>query len=266
MNLANRVLNIPEDDLMVSKSEQPRTDGLLIAVEGMDGSGKSTQAILLYNWIRALGLPVHHTEWNSSPVVAAATKAGKDSKRLKPLTFHLIHAADFADRWSKQIEPMLEVGGIVICDRYKFTALARDGARGVSADIIESNYSFAREPDLTLYFDIPPQVGYDRIVAGRPSLKFYEAGLDMGWTHDPFESYKILQGKIKSIYDDLVERDRIVRVDAMGTVTEVHTRVRELIGQLVNLSAIEPIDENDRLAEMIRMSSFDWGAFEEREE
>ena len=176
-------------------------EGILIAVEGLDGSGKSTQAKLLLNWIRALGLPVHHTEWNSSPFIKAATKEGKDKKRLKPMTFHLIHAADFADRWAQQIEPMLEIGGIVICDRYKFTAMARDGARGVSNDIIEQNYSFALEPDLTIFFDIPPEIGYQRIISGRPSLKWYEAGLDMGWTHDPFESYKILQGKIKSIYD-----------------------------------------------------------------
>jgi dTMP kinase len=243
----------------------PISQGLLIAVEGMDGSGKSTQAMLLFNWIRALGLPVHHTEWNSSPVVAAATKAGKDSKRLKPQTFHLIHAADFADRWSKQIEPMLEVGGIVICDRYKFTAMARDGARGVEREIIESNYSFAREPDITLYFDIPPEIGYDRIVKGRPTLKYYEAGLDMGWTFDPFESYKILQSKIKAIYDGLVEDERIVRVDALGTVTEVQSRVRTLIKQYVDIEKIQPIDENDRMAEMIRMSSFDWGTLEERQ-
>ena len=239
--------------------------GILIAVEGMDGSGKSTQAMLLFNWIHALGLPVHHTEWNSSPVVAAATKVGKDTKRLKPLTFHLIHTADFADRWSKQIEPMLEVGGIVICDRYKFTAMARDGARGVDRATIERNYSFAREPDITLYFDIPPAVGYDRIVTGRPTLKFYEAGLDMGWTFDPFESYKILQGKIKDIYDGLVSEERIVRVDAMGTVADVQTRVRALISEHIDLSNIDPIDENDRTAEMIRMSSFDWSALEEDE-
>ena len=91
-------------------------EGILIAVEGLDGSGKSTQAKLLLNWIRALGLPVHHTEWNSSPFIKTATKEGKDSKRLKPMTFHLIHAADFADRWAQQIEPMLEIGGVVICD------------------------------------------------------------------------------------------------------------------------------------------------------
>ena len=144
----------------------------MIAVEGMDGSGKSTQAMLLFNWIRALGLPVHHTEWNSSPVVAAATKAGKDSKRLKPQTFHLIHAADFADRWSKQIEPMLEVGGIVICDRYKFTAMARDGARGVDRKTIESNYSFAREPDVHCTLISHSKSGTP--VVRQPTLKYYE--------------------------------------------------------------------------------------------
>ena len=85
--------------------------GVLIAVEGMDGSGKSTQAKLLYSWLRAKGMPVHHTEWNSSPVVRTATKAGKTGRRLLPITFHMIHAADFADRYAQQIEPMLEVGG-----------------------------------------------------------------------------------------------------------------------------------------------------------
>jgi len=236
--------------------------GILIAVEGMDGSGKSTQAQLVFNWLRALGLPVHHTEWNSSPAVKNATKIGKETKRLKPMTFHLIHAADFADRWAKQIEPMLEVGGIVICDRYKFTAMARDGAREVEGGVIESNYSFAPEPDLTLYFDIPPEVGYTRIVKGRPTLKWYEAGLDMGWTHDPFESYKILQGKIKNIYDELVESERIVRVDAVGSVAEVQTRVREIINQRIDFKEIDKIEETDRMAETIRSSSFDWKTFE----
>ena len=105
--------------------------GILIAVEGMDGSGKSTQAKLLYHWLRAKGLPVFHTEWNSSKIVKQATKIGKNTRRLLPITFHMIHAADFADRWAQQIEPVLEIGGIVICDRYKYTAMARDGSRDV---------------------------------------------------------------------------------------------------------------------------------------
>ncbi len=137
--------------------------GILIAVEGMDGSGKSTQAKLLYHWLRAKGLPVFHTEWNSSKIVKQATKIGKNTRRLLPITFHMIHAADFADRWAQQIEPVLEIGGIVICDRYKYTAMARDGSRDVPREVIEDTYSFAREPDLTLYFDVPVDVSFDRI-------------------------------------------------------------------------------------------------------
>ena len=112
--------------------------GILIAVEGMDGSGKSTQAKLLYHWLRAKGLPVFHTEWNSSKIVKQATKIGKNTRRLLPITFHMIHAADFADRWAQQIEPVLEIGGIVICDRYKYTAMARDGSRDVPREVTHS--------------------------------------------------------------------------------------------------------------------------------
>lgn len=228
--------------------------GILIAVEGLDGSGKSTQAHLLVRWLEALSLPVHHTEWNSSPLVKQATKAGKTSKRLVPSTFHLIHAADFADRTEQQIEPMLAVGGIVVCDRYKFTAMARDGARGVPRERIENIYSFAREPDLTLFFDAAPAVTLDRILKGRPQLKWYEAGMDMGWTEDPYESYRLLQTKMHEIYSGLCEEGRLVRIDALGQVTEVHARVRAAINEHLDLSEVHRIDLGDSIPGGVRWS------------
>ena len=140
--------------------------------------------------------------------------------------------------------------------------MARDGARGIPPDEVESIYSFAPEPDLTLYFDVPPEVGYQRIVEGRPTLKWYEAGLDMGWTLNPFESYRILQGKIKGIYDTLVEQNRIVRVDALGSVSAVQERVRGVFSEHIDLSSIDAIDESDRVAETLRLSTLDWRQFE----
>ena len=232
--------------------------GILIAVEGMDGSGKSTQAKLLYHWLRAKGLPVYHTEWNSSKIVKEATKMGKSARRLLPITFHMIHAADFADRWARQIEPVLEIDGIVICDRYKYTALARDGSRDVPAEVIEATYAFAREPDLTLYFDVPVDVSFDRIAKGRPKLKYYEAGMDMGWTTDPFESYKIFQGKVSDIYSGLVGQGRMVSLDAIGTVAEVQSRVREAFQEHIDLSKMQTIDHTDRLAQNLSESDIDW--------
>jgi len=237
--------------------------GILIAVEGMDGSGKSTQAKLLYHWLRAKGLPVYHTEWNSSKIVKQATKLGKNERRLSPTTFHLIHAADFADRWAKQIEPVLKIGGIVICDRYKYTAMARDGSRGVPLDIIEKTYSFAREPDLTIYFDVPVNVSFDRIAKGRPTLKYYEAGMDMNWSTDPFESYRIFQSKVSEIYSHLVKEERIERLDATGTVPEVQKRTRLLFEDNIDLSEIFVIDHADRLAENLSKSDIDWLSYRE---
>ena len=235
----------------------------MVAVEGMDGSGKSTQAKRLYPWRRAKGLPGFHTEWNPSKIVKQATKIGKDTRRLLPITFHLIHAADFADRWAQQIEPVLEIGGIVICDRYKYTAMARDGSRDVPREVIEDTYSFAREPDLTLYFDVPVDVSFDRIAKGRPSLKFYEAGLDMGWTTDPFESYRIFQGRVSEIYSGLVDEGRIERLDAEGTVAEVQSRVRETFDKHIALSQVQVIDQPDRLAQNLSESEIDWLTYSE---
>ena len=72
--------------------------GKLFVVEGIDGSGKTTQLSLLAKWLTAEGHRVFVTEWNSSVLVKAATKAGKKKNTLTPMTFSLLHATDFADR------------------------------------------------------------------------------------------------------------------------------------------------------------------------
>ena len=228
--------------------------GVLIAVEGLDGSGKSTQAHLLVEWLRSMGAPVHHTEWNSSPLVASSTKKAKKQKRLKPETFHLIHAADFADRYERQIQPLIEVGGIVVCDRYKFTALARDGSRGIDSDRIEKCYSFAREPDLTLYFKVSPDVSLSRINKGRSQLKYYESGMDMNLSEDPFESYLLLQGRQREIYDGLTQSGRMVDIAADRTIPEVLRSVREIINDKFDIDSISILDPKDRMNETLDFS------------
>ena len=124
--------------------------------------------------------------------------------------------------------------------------------------MIEATYAFAREPDLTLYFDVPVDVSFDRIAKGRPKLKYYEAGMDMGWTTDPFESYRIFQGKVSDIYSGLVEQGRMVSLDALGTVAEVQSRVREAFQKNIDLSKVQTIDQTDRLAQNLSESDIDW--------
>ena len=171
-------------------------DGRLIAVEGLDGSGKSTHIRLLKRWLELEGYKVFFTEWNSSELVKKATRKGKKKKLLTPTTFSLIHATDFADRYERQILPLLKGGYIVLADRYVYTAFARDAVRGCDRDWLRKLYRFARKPDITFYFDVPLEVALNRILEGRPQLKYHEAGMDMNFSKDPYESFRIFQGKI----------------------------------------------------------------------
>ena len=104
--------------------------GRLFIVEGIDGSGKSTQLDLLHKWLVSRGYLTVFTEWNSSPIVKSTTKRGKNRKLLSPMSFSLIHAADFANRIHAQILPALQAGAIVLADRYVYTAFVRDAVRG----------------------------------------------------------------------------------------------------------------------------------------
>ena len=106
--------------------------GKLIIVEGIDGSGKSTQLSLLQKWLESKEYKVFFTEWNSSELVKDTTKRGKKSKSLTPTTFSLLHATDFASRFYHEILPPLKAGMLVLADRYVYTAFARDAVRGTA--------------------------------------------------------------------------------------------------------------------------------------
>src|SRR5215813_15643417 len=94
-----------------------RFPGKLFVVEGIDGSGKSTQLSLLHKWLESEGYVASFSEWNSSPLVRDVTKRGKKKKMLTPMTFSLIHATDFADRTEHDIIPPLKAGAVVLADR-----------------------------------------------------------------------------------------------------------------------------------------------------
>ena len=203
----------------------PRTyPGRLFVVEGVDGSGKSTQLTLLAQWLRGEGFPVVFSEWNSSPIVRATTRRGKRRMSLTPLTFSLIHATDFSDRVEREIVPSLKAGAIVLADRYVYTAFARDVSRGVDPQWVRSLYRFAPVPAEAFYFRIPLELALKRILSGRPSLKWYEAGMDLGLHIDPTESYRLFQAKIMEQYEQLVPEFGLTVMDATKAV-EVQQRL-----------------------------------------
>jgi len=205
--------------------------GRLIVVEGIDGSGKTTQLGLLAKWLASAGRPVIVTEWNSSTLVKAATKAGKKKNLLTPTTFSLLHATDFADRLLYKIIPPLKAGMIVLADRYTYTAFARDVTRGVDRQWVRDLYGFAVKPDIALYFRVPIEVSLERLLVRRVKLKFYEAGMDMGWSADVNESFRLFQGKVLDEYDHLVDEFGLQVVDATGGIADQQRRVRKLVAR-----------------------------------
>jgi len=219
--------------------------GKLFVVEGIDGSGKTTQLALLAKWLKSTGHPVFMTEWNSSALVKAATKAGKKKNALTPMTFSLLHATDFADRLLYNIVPPLKAGMIVLADRYTYTAFARDTARGVDRRWVRELYSFAVKPDLAVYFRVPIEVSLERLLARRIKLKFYEAGMDMGWSSQPVESFRIFQGKVLDEYDRLVDEFGLSVVNAVGSITDQQRVFRRLVSQHLQIEHDEElIDES----------------------
>jgi dTMP kinase len=209
--------------------------GKLIAVEGLDGSGKSTQLYLLKRWLELRGLKVYFTEWNSSLIVKKATSKGKKRQLLTPTTFSLIHCTDLADRYERQILPLLKAGYLVLCDRYIYTAFARDAVRGCSRTWLRNLYGFARRPDLTLFFNTPLPIALSRILSGRPQLKYHEAGMDLGLSGDPYESFRIFQERIYNEYLAMKDEFSFVTIDGGAAIEEQQAKVREIAGQCFDL-------------------------------
>ena len=203
--------------------------GRLIIVEGIDGSGKSTQLDLLRKWLVNQGYLVIFSEWNSSPIVKGTTRRGKRLQLLSPMSFSLIHAADFASRTYSEIMPALQAGAIVLADRYVYTAYVRDAVRGVNRSWLRRLYSFAVQPTLAFYFDVPLDEAMRRISVGRRELKFYEAGLDLGLSTDAYESFRLFQGLIRGEYERVVAEYGLVRMDATESLVQQQQRMREIV-------------------------------------
>lgn len=213
--------------------------GKLIIVEGIDGSGKSTQISLMHRWLESEGYKVFFTEWNSSALVRRAMRRGKKKDLLTPTTFSLLHAVDFADRLTYRILPPLKGGMIVLADRYVYTAFARDVARGVHPEWVRAVYSIAPRPDLAIYFRVPIEISLERILAGRQKLKYHEAGMDLGLSREPVESFRLFQSRVLEIYDSVAKEFDLKVVDATGEIDEQQRVVRKMVQRI--LRGFEPV-------------------------
>jgi dTMP kinase len=148
---------------------------------------------------------------------------------LTPTTFSLLHATDLADRIERHIIPPLRAGAIVLADRYIYTAFARDTARGVNARWVRELYRFAVQPTIAFYFRVPLDVSLKRILSARATLKYYEAGMDLGLSVDIEESFELFQGMIADRYEEMVDEFGLRVIDATRSIEEQQNEVRVVV-------------------------------------
>lgn len=204
--------------------------GKLIAFEGLDGSGKSSQSVLLRDWI-GQSRDTYLTEWNSSDWIHDIIKESKKKELLTPLTFSLIHATDFADRYEKFILPLLRIGYIVIADRYVYTAYARDKARGVDSSWIKKLYSFAVKPDITFYIRVKPEIAYARVKLQRRQINLQESGHDIFPDLDQKSGFLRYQEMILETYDQISDENGFTILDGNSSPREIQMGIRKTIGE-----------------------------------
>ncbi len=201
--------------------------GLLVAFEGPDGSGKTTQRKLFKEWLAGEGYNVTTTKWNSSKLIKPIIRARKNMRSINQEEFCLLHAADFRHRLEREIMPALVEGKMVVADRFLFTALARDCARGLELDWLLHIYSPLYWPDIVFYFSVSPETSGKRIAATR-TPKYYEAGQDVTHIDDPFQSYRTFISRVIQEYEALAVIFKFITIDAEAPIYDQHLIIRKL--------------------------------------
>jgi dTMP kinase len=202
--------------------------GKLIAIEGTDGVGRSTQIALLREWLEVQGYGVIETGWTRSELMQPTIDLAKASNTLNKLTFVLLYATDFADRLEKEIIPALKAGFIVLSDRYIYTALARAGVRGVDRAWIRNLYGFGIAPHLVFYLRIDEKTLIRRVLQSR-GMDYWESGMDLKLGDDIYESFRAYQRVLLKEYASMADEFGFRVLDAKRKVDVIQDELRRQI-------------------------------------
>jgi dTMP kinase len=206
--------------------------GKLIAIEGTDGVGRSTQIQLLREWLEVRGYGVVETGWTRSELMQPTIELAKSSNTLNKLTFVLLYATDFADRLEKEIIPALKAGFVVLSDRYIFTALARAGVRGVDRPWLRSLYGFAIAPHLVFYLKVDVETLIRRVLAAR-GMDFWESGMDLKHGDDIYDSFRAYQNRLLREYASMADEFHFSILDARRSVDHIQNELRRQVGSFL---------------------------------
>jgi dTMP kinase len=209
--------------------------GKIIALEGTDGVGRSTQMALLREWLEVQGYGVVETGWTRSPLMQPTIELAKSSNTLNKLTFVLLYACDFADRLEKEIIPALKAGFVVLADRYIYTAIARAGVRGVDSQWIRRLYGFAIAPHLVFYLKIDADALVRRVLAAG-GMDYWESGMDMKAGDDIYDSFRSYQRQLLKEYSAMSDEFGFRVLDGRKSVNAIQDELRKQVGEFLGVS------------------------------
>lgn len=203
--------------------------GSLIVLEGMDGSGRSTQIALLTEWLESEGFAVETMGLRRSGLVAKDIDALLAENTITRMTLTLMYATDFYDQLEHRIIPALRSDFVVLADRYFYTLIARAGARGIQRDYLNGLYEMALRPDLTFWLNVRPEIAFEREFRKSHTISYWESGRDLSLSDDLFQSFILYQAKIKKEFESLSERHGFLSLDGEASVISVNNELRKRI-------------------------------------
>ncbi len=220
----------------LAEVRDPRFSGKLFAVEGADGSGRSTQIALLSGWLEANGFAVRHIGLRRSHLVGEELEEAKQGNILTNTTLSLFYATDFFDQLVHDMIPALRAGYIVLADRYVYTLMARDLVRGADHDWVTNLYSPALIPDAVFYFKVGARQLVDRNFQKNPTLDYWESGMDLGLSRDMFDSFVKYQRMLQAEFGKMHDEFGFEIINANQRIDAIQRELRRKIGGLLGLS------------------------------
>ena len=207
----------------VDLSEFP---GRLIALEGTDNAGRSTQIALLREWLESRGFGVAYTALRRGRLAADGLQKAKQGHTLGRLTMDLYYATDFADRLDNVILPALRAGFVVLTDRYVYSTIARSVLRGTDRQWIQDIYQYAPRPHAVFYLKTDVKHLIPRVLAKR-NFDYWESGMDFQEETDIFTSFMRYQERLLGVFDELADEYNLTTIDASKSVVDVFLALRE---------------------------------------
>ena len=211
--------------------------GTLIVIEGMDGSGRSTQISLLQEWLESEGFSVQTSGLRRSNLVGRDIDELLAKNAVTRLTLALMYCTDFFDQLEHRIVPALKSGAVVLADRYIFTLIARSVVRGINRDYLSGLYAMALRPNLTFWLNVRPETAFGREFRKAQAISYWEAGRDMSLSHDLYWSFVRYQTMIKREFEAVAKRHNFIELDGESSVSMVNKLLRQRIADQLGIRA-----------------------------